>query len=510
VCPEKTTWNGLTCARSADYEKPPEKDDSVDYGGMSPKQPPCPEGQVRDAKGVCGCPPYLEAVIETGKTLCCLTPCPAGQKRENAQCVPDPKAVTLASACPAGWSGIPPACCAPGTVFQNGRCQRPASATPVPLTPTVKCEGGMVGTPPNCTCPDNTQFDGRRCAPIVCPQGTTGVYPTCCGPDTVYRDGRCVAVTQPPPLRCTGGMVPVGTPPKCECPDGTRFDPRRRQCTAIEQPLRCTGGMVPVGTPPRCECPDGTRFDPRQRQCTAIEQPLRCTGGMVPVGTPPKCECPDGTRFDPRRRQCTAIEQPLRCTGGMVPVGTPPKCECPSGMRFDSRQRRCAPERCPLGMSGVPPTCCAPGTRYVDGRCEKPTPTCTGGMVLVGTPPKCECPAGTKLLPRYRRCVKETTQPPPRTCPPGYRVLDKPNRYGAYCEIIPIACTGGRVPVGSPPKCECPAGTTPRYGRCIPRREPAPTPTPTAKCQPYQIGTPPNCRCPPRLTGPKCDQPVVN
>ena len=154
-------------------------------------------------------------------------------------------------------------------------------------------------------------------------------------------------------------------------------------------------------------------------------------------------------------------------------------------------------------MTGVPPTCCAPGTRYVDGRCEKPTPPplrCTGGMVPVGTPPKCECPPGTKLLARYGRCIKETTDPRPRTCPPGYRVLDKPNRYGAYCEIIPVACTGGRVPVGSPPKCECPAGTTPRYGRCIPRREPAPTPTP-AKCQPYQIGTPPNCRCPPRLTG---------
>ena len=273
---------------------------------------------------VCGCPPDLEAVIEAGKALCCLTPCPAGRSART-RCVPDPKVVTLAAACPAGWSGTPPACCAPGTVFQDGRCQRPASATPVPLTPTLTCEGGMVGTPPNCSCPANSQFDGRRWC-RSCARRTTGVYPTCCGPDTVYRDGRCVAVTQPPPpLTCTGGRVPVGTPPRCECPDGTRFDARQRRCMTIEQPPptpTCTGGMVPVGTPPRCECPDGTRFDPRQRRCATIEQPPpspTCMGGMVLVGTPPRCECPDGTRFDPRQRRCATIEQPpptLTCTGG--------------------------------------------------------------------------------------------------------------------------------------------------------------------------------------------------
>ncbi len=51
-----------------------------------------------------------------------------------------------------------------------------------------------------------------------------------------------------------------------------------------------------------------------------------------------------------------------------------------------------------------------------------------------------------------------------RSCPPGYVVLDKPNKYGAFCE--------------------------PKEG------SPAPAPAEGEKCKfPGQVGTPPNCKC---------------
>jgi hypothetical protein len=56
---------------------------------------------------------------------------------------------------------------------------------------------------------------------------------------------------------------------------------------------------------------------------------------------------------------------------------------------------------------------------------------------------------------------------PARSCPPGYAVLDKPNKYGAFCEVI-SSPTGG---AGSEPcdaahvrydngTCGCPSGMT--------------------------------------------------
>jgi hypothetical protein len=57
---------------------------------------------------------------------------------------------------------------------------------------------------------------------------------------------------------------------------------------------------------------------------------------------------------------------------------------------------------------------------------------------------------------------KDTSTPGEHSCPPGYVVLDKPNKYGAFCE--------------------------PKEGL------PAPAPE---KCKfPGEIGTPPNCTCP--------------
>jgi hypothetical protein len=70
------------------------------------------------------------------------------------------------------------------------------------------------------------------------------------------------------------------------------------------------------------------------------------------------------------------------------------------------------------------------------------------------------CPDGTVVYGRYTKCP--SSAPVQHDCPPGYRVLSEPNKYGAYCEIIPVEgpapqqqqCTGGKVG----PNCVCPLG----------------------------------------------------
>jgi hypothetical protein len=64
-----------------------------------------------------------------------------------------------------------------------------------------------------------------------------------------------------------------------------------------------------------------------------------------------------------------------------------------------------------------------------------------------------------------------------RACPPGYVVLEKANKYGAFCEpregLPPPAptqvetCKFGMI--GTPPNCDCPAGTDFQgYKGCVP------------------------------------------
>jgi hypothetical protein len=106
-------------------------------------------------------------------------------------------------------------------------------------------------------------------------------------------------------------------------------------------------------------------------------------------------------------------------------IGTPPNCACPPGQQQIGG--RCIRRACNLGWTGVYPNCCPPGTRFVNGRCVRPAPTpppqqqtCRFGMV--GTPPNCACPPGTRLHPRFRRCLRvgsPTPSPSPApTSPP--------------------------------------------------------------------------------------------
>jgi len=82
---------------------------------------------------------------------------------------------------------------------------------------------------------------------------------------------------------------------------------------------------------------------------------------------------------------------------------------------------------------------------------------------------------GNKLQPTSNKCQGEIT------CPPGYVVLDRPNKYGACCEPREGFCPPDR-PVGTPPNC-CAEGTTFREGACWP-----------TNCPPGTVGTPPHCQ----------------
>jgi len=74
-------------------------------------------------------------------------------------------------------------------------------------------------------------------------------------------------------------------------------------------------------------------------------------------------------------------------------------------------------------------------------------------------------PSPKKQKTEKKKKGKGTDSNGERACPPGYVVLDKPNKYGAYCE--------------------------PKEGF------PAKPPAEAEKCKfPGQVGTPPNCTCP--------------
>ncbi len=88
-------------------------------------------------------------------------------------------------------------------------------------------------------------------------------------------------------------------------------------------------------------------------------------------------------------------------------------------------------------MTGSPPNCCPPGTRFQNGKCVKPQPKerCTGGRI--GTPPNCKCPPGTHWT-RSEQCLPD---PPPKQTDPPKTDTSKGK------------CTGGRI--GTPPNCFC-------------------------------------------------------
>ena len=494
-----------------------------------PPPPQCEGGMTLTADGLCACPPGsvwngrlcsscpADRVVSNGQCVSCNP----GTHAENGQCLADALPIGGAGGANVqpctpdqrrGPDGICFSCshedhfdasgqcvpCRPGFHVQGDACVRDggtggAGPVPVPAQP-VRCDPPLSGFKPNCQCP------------AYRPVGTP---PNCCPVGTVFRDGVCRRPlgsggsngTQPgnPPI-CPASR-PVGTYPNC-CPAGTEF--RGGVCrrprgsggsngTQPGSPPTCPASR-PVGTYPNC-CPAGTEF--RGGVCrrprgsggsngTQPGSPPTCPAGR-PVGVFPNC-CPVGMEF----------------SGGM--------CRRPRGSGGSNGTQPGSPPTCPAGRPvGVFPNCCPVGMEFSGGMCRRPRgnggsngtqpgspPTCPAGRP-VGTYPNC-CPAGTEF--RNGSCrrpgqsgggsngTQPGTNPPARTCPPGYRVLDKPNKYGAYCEIIPQpttpaqpqptptkTCTRGMI--GHYPICHCPAGQAMYAGRCRPQR-PQPTgPTPS-------------------------------
>ena len=135
----------------------------------------------------------------------------------------------------------------------------------------------------------------------------------------------------------------------------------------------------------------------------------------------------------------------------------------------------CPPDR-PVGTypESLPERHCSTRTATADpGVPARPEP--------IGVPPIC--------VPQ-----KQKEEKPKIDCPEGYRKLNKPNKYGAYCEPIeqgPPQCPSDR-PVGPPPNCS-PQGTHFTEGSCYP-----------LTCTPGWTGAPPHCQPPaaPTPTGP--------
>jgi hypothetical protein len=266
----------------------------------------------------------------------------------------------------------------------------------------------------------------------VCPRSRpVGDFPNCCPLGTEFRDDACREPKKSEPKKgvCKGDR-PVGDFPNC-CPVGTEFrDDACREPKKSEPKQGVCKGDRPVGDFPNC-CPVGREF--RRGACRSTEpQKTEVCKGDRPVGTPPNC-CPVGTEF--RRGACRSTEPPKPdvCKDDR-PVGTPPNC-CPVGTQF--RRGACRPDKAP----------------------EPDIPFKI-------------CPNGKKVFGKFSKCPDEKIPvPQQRECPPGYRVLDKPNKYGAYCEIIPVP---GPTPTPPPP----------------------PPPPPPPKCPAGKpFGTPPNDCC---------------
>jgi hypothetical protein len=273
--------------------------------------------------------------------------------------------------------------------------------------------------------------DGR------CPQGTGPIGRYRCvrvagqPPSQIVQPPPPVRPPSPPPVGCSGDLVRTAQG-GCTCPLGTTLQGRDR-CVLVSVPsppppmVRPPPLLPPIAPPP---------------PTTSV----RCSEGMVPTSDG-RCRCPQGTVL--RAGRC------LRVSGPLLPPPAPPPLAstiCPDGTRV------------PRGMP-----CPAPkpaGVRCPDGSLAQHIALC-----------RKRCPDGSLVLQGQRCPVRP--QPKPRSCPSGYRTLSTPNKYGAYCELIPVPTP----PRPKPETRRCPPGWIGHFPRC---RRPA-------TCGKGMEGTPPKC-----------------
>jgi hypothetical protein len=122
--------------------------------------------------------------------------------------------------------------------------------------------------------------------------------------------------------------------------------------------------------------------------------------------------CPDGTKVFGQFTQCPNDRpqlptQPQSCPRNK-PNGIFPNC-CPRQMQF--RNGQCVDDKCRQGMVGTPPNCaCPPGTRFQNDRCRVPAgpapqpvpqappqqPKCGPGFGVVNG--QCVCPRRKEVI----------------------------------------------------------------------------------------------------------------
>ena len=376
--------------------------------------------------------------------------------------------VKLASAPPAPWvcvsSAVPGMQCShPGPIPSKGSLSMAYSMQPLP--------GSLEGlaTLKNCA-----KYEGAPVAEL-------------CVSASVPKPEAPLPVVTPPPGRCFGGMIMVGN--LCRCPPGERFN--GRVCVGEGDGDGGWNGSRPgdeTASPPGRVKPPIVVLPPVRTEQTECPR-------SRPVGVFPDC-CPRGMEF--RNGRCR------------LPRGEDSTTPSRSG-DDDSPRRKKPPKVCPPQRPiGEYPDCCPVGTEFRNGECRGPRkdpgqgtggpyPNKQGGNTKT-------CPNG-RIVFKYMQCPDD--KPQPRKCPPGYRVLDRPNKYGAYCEPVQQGGSDGNkqggggsngnkqgdgggkcptwAPEGRPPNCHCPAGTVRRGNFCGP-----------ATCGPGMTGTPPNCHrvCP--------------
>jgi hypothetical protein len=288
-----------------------------------------------------------------------------------------------------------------------------------------------------------------------CAQIKGGDGPSCA---TIPLTKQASPVT-PPPTQPSSTPKRKGQP----CPQGQSWN--GRICATTQG----SGGADKSKSGEQSPCEPGQQRDPKSGVCFSCSHNdhfengkcVPCRSGFHVEGD----DCVPDAPEQPTQEQPTDVLTKTCPDGSKVPVGK--KC------------RHHQQDNGGGGTNGTQPQECAPGEISVNGECR------AGGM-----PGKVACPEGQ--VSNNGVCVPATcpdgmTGKPPactRECPPGYRVLDKPNKYGAYCEEIPVpgpaptpepepektgpaphkVCNADKAEILSPSgECVCPEGMT-RFG----------------------------------------------